>query len=310
MAIFLSDSCPVCKSTKFATVGDAQLGGPVSCYIPPKIARCEQCKSYFADPMPVWSPSDFQLLYDGSYFSQVAEGGAVEEENALRQKNVEFRYQRIVSHLECPTLSALEIGAGIQAFMAVHLTSMGWPDVVVQEPSVELAQKLSERHPKLRVVTSDFLGKTSQSYSLFYADSVLEHVPNPRDYIAKIGEILEPGGVAYCVVPAEDSFFNFVKNLRSKISCSNKVAQLCPFTDSYHLIGFSERGLRLMADEAGLNLVFYLRGRDDSWPRIMKNRKLRSTLVRYFIAAVLSFADKVGWGRNQEFILKKPVAKI
>jgi SAM-dependent methyltransferase len=257
--------------------------------------------------MPVWSPSDFQLLYDGSYFSQVAEGAAVEEEKALRQKNVEFRYQRIIRHLECPTGSALEIGAGIQAFMAVHLTSIGWRDVVVQEPSLELAQKLSERHPQLQVITSDFIAKASQSYSLFYADSVLEHVPNPRDYIAKIAEILKPGGVAYCVVPAEDSFFNFVKNLSAKINPSKAVAQLCPFTESFHLIGFSEQGLRLMADEAGLDLVFYLRGRDDSWPRIMKNRKLSSTLVRCVIASVLSFFDKIGWGRNQEFILKKPL---
>jgi hypothetical protein len=309
MTDFLSGACPVCTSTKFAITGAAEPGEQIRNPTPPQIARCRECNSYFAEPLPVWSPSDFQLLYDGSYFSQVADGTPDEEEATLRVRNVRFRYQKIVDYLACEPTSALEIGAGVQAFMAVHLTSIGWRDVVVQEPSVELAQTLSEKYPKLRVITSDFISSTSKSYSLFYADSVLEHTPNPRDYVTKISQILEPGGIAYCVVPAEDSLFNFVKNLLFKIRRSKKVSQLCPYTDSYHLIGFSEQGLRHMAAEAGLELVFYLRGRDDSWSRVLKNRRLRSPLVRYFIATVLTAADKIGWGRNQEFMFKKPSAK-
>jgi SAM-dependent methyltransferase len=309
MTVFTSGACPVCTSSKFAVVGATDLGQRISCATPPQIARCSQCSSYFAEPLPIWSPSDFQLLYDGNYFSQVAGGTPDDDESILRLRNVEFRYQKIVDHLACVPTSALEIGAGIQAFMAAHLTSVGWSNVVVQEPSVELAQKLSDRYPKLRVITSDFISDASASYSLFYADSVLEHVPNPRDYVTKISQILEPGGIAYCVVPAEDSLFNFVKNLLFKIRRSKKVSQLCPYADSYHLIGFSEQGLRHMAAEAGLELVFYLRGRDDSWSRVLKNRRLRSPLVRYFIATVLNAADKIGWGRNQEFMLQKPSAK-
>lgn len=304
MPSFSENTCPVCGSQHFLSIGPSSLGDLPIEKRATSVVKCRDCDSYYANPMPHWTREDFEVLYGHDYFG----GGSAESshEVEIRMQNVRFRFSQVLRHIRNDRKSVLEVGAGIQAYMAKYLLEKGWSSVTAQEPSSAISGILKRNTPKLEVITDDLLRLASRSYALVYADSVLEHTPAPLDYVRKIATLLEPGGVAYFVVPNEHSFFNFVITLANRVRGRSSVKYLCPYTDSYHLIGFSEKGIRKLAEQSGLELAMHFRKRDLSWARF--THMDWPLLIKYPSALVFSLADFLGYGCNQEFVLRKPVA--
>jgi 2-polyprenyl-3-methyl-5-hydroxy-6-metoxy-1,4-benzoquinol methylase len=129
----------------------------------------------------------------------------------------------------------------------------------------------------------------------------MEHVHNPIDYIQKCADMLEPGGILYFISPNEHSFWNWASSLRKKIK-GEGVNYLRPFDIPYHLVGFSKKGVKIAAAKTGLTLVKHTKRNDHMAENFLKER---SSVLKYPIACVLFLADCLGFGTNQEIILRK-----
>jgi len=299
MAEFIKNKCPICRNSSFRIIGSPEFGTiDVDKPKESKIVKCKNCKTIYVNPMPIWTKEDFSKLYNDAedYFSVVSKSSDLKEKITINR-----RFKLISQFLKTTNRNCFEIGAGIHALMAKFLSKNNW-NIVVQEPSKAFAAELKKNFLEFNIIESDF-GDISEEkkYSLIYADSVFEHVHNPGDYIKKSARLLESGGILYFITPNEYSAFNMVKTFINKLK-GGTVSYICPYTISFHLLGFSKKGIKILAEEADLEIVKLVRGYDYEWRRLLKTKK---TILKYPAALLFYIADLLGWGTNQEILLRK-----
>lgn len=302
MPFFKQDICPICNNKKYTVVGRASKGD-VAIKIPvdPYVVECTKCNLLYVNPMPYWTTEDFNILYDNSYFVDKVDHNK-EWLDIRANKNVERRFEKIQKHLTSDSKKLLEVGSGIFAFMCIYLSKLGW-SVTAQEPSAEICRELSKERPGLRTINTPFLDlNENEKYSLIYADSVFEHVPNPIEYIKKSAALLEKGGILYFISPNEYSFKQWIESQISKLK-NKPVKYLTPYKEPYHLIGFSKKSMEIAAKETGLTLIDYYNKDDYYWYHALKGNKF--FLFKYSAALILYILDRIGFGGNLEITFKK-----
>jgi SAM-dependent methyltransferase len=290
--------CPVCASHRFRVLGRVD---PQHCRLPPPpgscIAVCADCDLVRVEPMPHWSDADLQLIYDDGYFPTYSAAW-----ERRRMHDIPARRLRCIEkHVRPPgRRSLLEIGAGVQAFMCGYAATRGW-DVAAQEPSHHFAAELQRRRPDLPVFGGPFLDlDIPRRWSVVYADSVLEHIPDPLPYFEKAAQLLEPGGLLYFVSPNERSLANRFATWRQRRT-TQVASELCPYFGSFHLIGYSRRAVETLAGRAGLQLVRFECRHDYAWLFALQSR---TGLRRWPHAAAAWLVDRIGLGSNLELVLR------
>jgi SAM-dependent methyltransferase len=92
------------------------------------------------------------------------------------------------------------------------------------------------------------------SFDVIVAQDVLEHVREPRTFVARVASLLAPGGTFLVRGPLEqswkDSFFQAMRRLRHRPL--EVIAQ-----PPYHLQGFVRRSFRRVIEGAGLSLTSF-----------------------------------------------------
>lgn len=297
MADFITNKCPICRNNDFLVIGSPDFGS-VDIEKPEEtqIVKCKNCKTIYVNPIPFWNVDDFAILYNVDYFPAADKWTKIRE-----QVNTQRRFKRIQKFLKPGNKNLLEFGAGIHAYMAKYLNDREW-NIDIQEPAEDFSKILKERYPQFNIITSHFLNMNVQKkYSLIYADSVLEHVHNPVEYIRNSAQMLDSGGVLYFVCPNEHSLKNWGHTLINKIK-RKPVTYLAPYKNPYHLIGFSKKGVKIIAEKAGLQLLHHFKGDDYEYFHFLNRKK---GIWKYPVACILYLADLIGWGTNQEIILRK-----
>jgi len=234
MATYIKDKCPVCEHNKHRVIGEIKdKNSPV--FIPDgsAIVACKKCKLIYVNPMPHWDADDFEKLYTEDYFTLFGSDEQKKWFNIRENVNPRKRFDKVAAHIKSKPKKMLEIGAGEYAFMGKFLNSNGW-DVTVQEPGSKFAEKL-RMTPGFKVETCDILAlDETEKYSFIFADSVLEHAPNPVEYAKKLSNLLCPGGVLYSVSPNEYSMHNFLMNIVAKMKGRNP-HYIAPYEQPYHI---------------------------------------------------------------------------
>ncbi len=97
------------------------------------------------------------------------------------------------------TGSLLDIGAGTGAF-AAHMKSRGW-EVTALEPDPETRAKAKELHQLELKDTAALYALPDGGFDVITLWHVLEHVHDLQGYLAKIQQLLRPGGIVVIAVP-------------------------------------------------------------------------------------------------------------
>ena len=299
MPTYTRDHCPICGSVKHRVLGDLDCTGAV---LPPPadsaIRSCRACALVYVNPMPHWQPDEFELLYGTGYFPSVDPAWEAKRSTEIPG----YRFRIIARLIRCEKRTAIEIGSGVSAFMARFLANMGW-QVDAQEPSTAFVEQLRRSDARINVLHQPLLSLPStRRYSLVYADSVLEHLPDPVPYFDKISELLEPGGLLYFVSPNEYSLGNVLATFRNRCGSGN-ARMLCPYTDSYHLIGYSKRAVEIVGRRTGLRLVRFAREGDFQWWHTL--REGPRSPRRYAHSAAAFAANALGLGTNLEIAMRR-----
>ncbi len=304
MPIFQENICPVCYSKHHTSLGMPKTSP--SKIVAPKnsrIVKCNKCRAIFANPLPIWSKSDFELLYNKSYFGDQLDSHQRKWLKEREEKIPIYRFDYIKKYLQSKDGGLLEVGAGISAFMTKYLKKLDW-NVTAQEPSLFFFNQLQSKKLGASLINDDFLNiDNSNKFSLIFADSVFEHIANPNDYFRKASLLLKPGGILYFISPNEHSLVNFLYSTINRIF-NRPVRYLCPYTGSYHLIGYSNKSVKILANNHGLELVEHIKKHDYWWFHCIHSDKV-SIFLRYPLAIILFAIDRAGFGTNQEFILRK-----
>jgi SAM-dependent methyltransferase len=302
MATYIKDECPVCGSAEYGVIGKiTDKNPPVKIPEGSAVVKCGGCRLIYANPMPYWDSGDYAALYDESYFSHLKSDGQKKwldkRENIIPAK----RFGRIAKKINPGSKKMLEIGAGEYAFMCRYLIAKGW-EASAQEPGESFAGKLRGIEG-LSVETRGIKELDGSGlYSFIFADSVLEHVPDPGAYYKKLAELLAPDGLLYTVSPNEYSMYNFLHN-RGRKRKGLTPHYIAPYTQPYHLLGFTKKSLKILGEKSGLRLISYKKSGD--YMAFHALNSTRSALVKLPLALIYAVSQLLGKGTNGEAVFVK-----
>lgn len=212
--------------------------------------RCNSCSHRYVNPMP--GDSDIARMYDRSYFAPGGawvcgfwQGGYEENEDRLRAEA-----RGALRQLPVASGRLLEIGpAG--GFFLDEARSAGF-DVVGVEINPEMAE-YGRTRLQLDIRTGMFEDASlpSESFDVIVMQDVLEHVRQPRTFLAAASQLLKPGGYVFLRGPLEESWRErFYHTLRKFGRRGLRVVDEPPF----HLQGFSRKSLIASMTSAGMDV--------------------------------------------------------
>ncbi|MBI4723073.1 MAG: class I SAM-dependent methyltransferase [Candidatus Stahlbacteria bacterium] len=204
----------------------------------------------------------------------------------------------------------LEIGCG-EGFGLQSALTFNW-NVYGQDVSPDFAATV-----KCRTGIDIMVGRihefsyTREFFDFIYIDSVLEHVTNPVEFMKYITNFLAPGGVIYLVLPNENSIPNFLKDFVFELKGSNQTSRIMPFSEPYHIIGFSKQSILYLGKILNLTIPYLIRKFSyNHIERYKQSFSITQLLCRQVFGLVHRFCDTIDKGVNMEVVFVKSKAEI
>jgi spore maturation protein CgeB len=198
--------CPACGSNK------TPPAGILNDWV---MAKCLQCRLVYTRDLP--TQQQIRQVYDqayetgGLYDAHLKELGMMVKSGRSRQGF--YRNRAFLKKIRPKTgEKMLEIGCGIGAFL-VAAKQQGW-----QVEGVDISARAIEVSRKIHGLpvhhgTLDELDLSPGTYKAVVCWEVLEHLPNPHQFLTNVRKLLMKDGVFVCSVPnCSDRVPHFVDN--------------------------------------------------------------------------------------------------
>lgn len=166
------------------------------------VIECTLCRFKHIVPLP--ESADLERYYTEEFYDNVKPNYFQEYEDDQPWWELVYneRYQIFEAHLPDHRRRIVDIGCG-PGFFLQHGQKRGW-EVKGVEPSPSAAQFCQNRGvPVLNTFFHQQIAEKIGQFDVVMLDTVLEHIPNARDFITRTASILSPGGLI-CVTTAND----------------------------------------------------------------------------------------------------------
>jgi len=245
--------CPVCGTNNYQ---ELDYGGYRYLGFNLPLVFCRECGlKYIIHSL---NQATFDSMYNQhEYFESEYEGGALSD-YVSNQKEIKQRARRALRIIqkEINDKKLLEIGSAGGYFLEVARDESGF-EVVGIELSREMAEWSRKRSLTIYNGLTDLPAK--EKFNIVYMGDVLEHIPQPKDFIKKIEYHLEPNGFVVLELPLTFNLslsgicIGIVNFLRGKIGFKyflpaqhRKKFLLKP---PYHLIMFNRPSIKKFFDD-------------------------------------------------------------
>jgi 2-polyprenyl-3-methyl-5-hydroxy-6-metoxy-1,4-benzoquinol methylase len=188
-----TEHCPVCKGTRHRLLYPVANG---------ELVTCQFCRLTFFAPRP--SIEDLAALYNTDEYRDGYKA-SVMADLLFAQARYQHLYHVITQYH--PSLLALspkrllDIGCGRGDLLQIAAQS-GW-EVSGIEISPLAVQQANQLLKENRVQAGDLetLALASNAYTLITSYHVIEHLLDPVTHLAKIRQLLQPGGIVFIETP-------------------------------------------------------------------------------------------------------------
>lgn len=230
--------CPICLSYEsvFARSYRAALPGNMEVFSGLSIRTCQECTGSFAYPFP--RNEDLTSYYakdyraEGSPFRLLHECSQWEGRAVRARSQFQFVYPRRAFGGEAMRIrSWLDIGAGY-GFLLDEVKKHG----IRKTGAVEHDEHCAIRLKKSRHDVFETLSQVKGPWDVISFSHVLEHFPNPREFLCQVKNLLSDGGRVFCEVPNEP--------------CLQKAKN-----DAPHLIFFKTPPLSRLFEDIGFKVI-------------------------------------------------------
>lgn len=240
-------NCPICKSEKTREVPAYHEWNDVRWYL----VRCAACGHRYTNPVP--TTTELSRIYADEYFE---DGGAWVcgywgGSYVSNEKNLRREAKAALELLPKTGGRLLEIGAA-GGFFLDEARAVGFA-----VRGIEINRSMAEwgrETLNLDIVCSAFESTELEvdSFDVVVAQDVLEHIREPREFVARVAQLLSPGGIFFVRGPLEESwkgsFFLALRKLRN--------GPVDVFVHPpYHLQGFVRRSFQRVIEDSGLSLT-------------------------------------------------------
>ena len=184
---FISRTCPVCESgtyTEFIRKGDLQ------------IVACGNCSMLYANPI-------YESLMTGQFYDQLATPFYLSQDK-LKSDYAPVRFNRELKLFRrfCPGGRVLDVGCSTGGFLAQLKRRFGQEYEVlgidVAGPALDYARAQGIPVVRESYLTTGFDDARFRAVTFW---AVLEHLPDPRLFLSRTANLLEPAGLCFILVP-------------------------------------------------------------------------------------------------------------
>lgn len=205
--------------------------------------RCRTCGSGFS-LMRVENISEAATVHTAVYYTPENEGAATVAE---AEKYFLSQLQKFKS-----SGKLLDVGCGRGKWMH-YIREHTRFQVEGVEPSEEAAAYARNAFD-LPVITGDLNSASfpESSFDIVYIRHVLEHITEPRTFLAEIRRILKPGGICVVHVPNDASITNAMKRILYRIGFTGEFGSLFY---PLHVTGFTPYSLNTLFRNDGFRLL-------------------------------------------------------
>ncbi|MGA7615627.1 MAG: glycosyltransferase [Thermoanaerobaculia bacterium] len=224
--------CPICFSVEVWTL--TQINGWV-------VRECRRCKCRFLAEFP--SEEELRRYYDASYYEsdrELERGYGPGQSARSLEKTNSRRFSILRKHVQRGA-RVLEVGAGIGHFGRIASREMEYVGIDLSEEAARAARSegLDVYCANLRTFVNP--SGAFDAVTLFH---VFEHLADPHDALARLHELLKPGGALFLVTPDTES-------LLCAVSGDRWVSYKFP----EHLILYSHSALIELLENSGFEIV-------------------------------------------------------
>ena len=198
-------SCPVCKSemfTLYALGYDYELR---TCANQWKFVKCDACEHVWLNPRP--AISELATIYPPHYYAYNYDKQV--NPIALRGKEIldKFKFNSILSHLNQPPRSFLDVGCGNGRFLKLmERIGLEREQIYGIELDEQVIAKLKmQGYKAFDQRVEDIQDIPAESIDLATMFHVIEHVDDPGQVVEKTAAWLRPGGLFAIETPNIDS---------------------------------------------------------------------------------------------------------
>jgi len=148
----------------------------------------------------------------------------------------------------------LDVGCG-RGESLVAARDAGWAGIGVDPTERFVAHGRDVFGVDVRVGLLDAVDEPPASFDLVLFSGVLEHSYEPVGLLRGAHKLLAPGGLVYVDVPNESSAYARLGRAAQRMRGHDWALALSPTFAPYHVVGFSQRALRVAFEHAGFSLV-------------------------------------------------------
>ncbi|MEO8215839.1 MAG: glycosyltransferase [Acidobacteriota bacterium] len=232
MAYRMGSRCPICFSSEVTTLTQ------IDQYV---IRACGRCKCRFLASFP--SPEELEKLYNAAdYFASTAEldrGYRTGEPTEAAARTNRRRFA-ILKKMVPSQGRVLEVGAGTGLFGDFVQREYDYVGIDLADRAAREAR--ARGLEVYRASLSDFVntGPSFDAVTLFH---VFEHLADPHDALARIKDLLKPGGVVFLITPDTESLL-----------CAISGRRWVSYKFPEHLILYSRSALIELLERSGFEI--------------------------------------------------------
>lgn len=244
-------ACPFCNSTngkpyqQFGNKGQYQT------------LRCRTCQLIYLSPRPKYDQHFIDAAY-ASYY-QYVDNLNLNEETIVKHSSIDLFKKEMdyIGQFDQSKTAVLDIGSGMGTFL--YVARQYYPEAVGLDVSEKMAGFV-EKQLGVKVYLQQFQDfNYPKKFSLIHMSHVLEHIPNPNEWLQKARSLLEKKGVLVINVPNKFSWgrlfqhFLYKTKLKKQFSSSWKDPARTPD----HLFEPTIPAMKLLLKKNGYRILKY-----------------------------------------------------
>lgn len=234
-------TCKICSCDKNKVIYNSKirnggLGRYTEADIP--IYQCENCKVIWHDNVL----EDIDNFYESAEYRNSIEGSAAAEVFYKNHDMETFEKFQYTGTTIFRNKIVADIGCGCGAFLD-YLKGVA-SSVIAIEPSEPYRKVMDNKGFITYPYTEDSFADYENKIDVITSFDVIEHVPDPLDFLISIYKALAPGGQAIVSTPTDAPF------MRELVGEAYEKQVLF---STQHLWIFSEKSLMLLAEKAGFS---------------------------------------------------------
>ncbi len=178
-------SCPLCFETSFVAIGEKNGY---------KLVICSSCDFIYVNPMPTTTQLE-DVYKDYRQTKRYLK--------KLRKKifTSTFKLKRLKRHQKTSGKDFLDVGCSIGATVeAAHRLGYQSMGIDLDKPVITRAQKMFP-HNEFKSITTNSLVKMGRTFDFIYCAEVIEHVPDPCQFMTSLIELMNKSALLYLTTP-------------------------------------------------------------------------------------------------------------